>query len=220
MKWQSIRILLIIFVVCIISAGMLGCGTDDDGNIGNRTTPTDPPEEIIVATTEPIDFEAEKSEIQQVYGAFYSAFNRRKISDIRNLWKNHIINAQFAVVWEAGGFPEPTGPVEGWNDIKAHIESLWQAPGTRGQNWTGSSRFSQFWIRRKRSDPNSLEASARASASYRSQGSGVTFAYLVKDEHEEWKLQQIDSITGNIINRGLNRPKITKYFTDPAAKAP
>lgn len=219
MKWQSIRSLLTIFAVCIISVGILSCGTDDD-DTGDKITTPDPPDEIIIATAEPIDFDAEIREIQQVYGDFFSAFNRRKISDLRNIWKDHATNAQFAVVWEAGGFPEPVGPVSGWTQIESTIEGLWNAQGTRGQNWTGSNRFSQFWIRRKRSDPNSLEASARSSASFRSQGSGVTYAYLVKDEHDDWLLQQIDSITGNIINRGLNKPKITKYFTDPSAKAP
>lgn len=222
MKWQSIRILLIIFVGCIISAGMLGCGTDDDdGDTGNRTTTTDPPEEIIVATAEPIDFDAEKREIQQVYGEFYSAFNRRRISALRKIWKDHTTNAQFGVVWEAGGFPEPVGPVSGWTQIKSTIEGLWNAQGTKGQNWTGSNRFSQFWIRRKKADPNSLEASARTSASYRNQGgSGVTYAYLVKNENEDWELQQIESMTGTIVNRRLGDPKISKYFTDASAKAP
>lgn len=222
MKWQSIRTLLIIFAICIISAGMLGCGTDDDGDTGDKTTTTDPPEEIIVATAEPIDFDTEKREIQQVYGEFFSAFNRRKMSDIRNIWKDHTTNAQFGVIWEAGGFPEPVGPVSGWTQIKSTIEEgLWVGEGTKQHNWTGSNRFSQFWIRRKKSDPNSLEASARASASFRNQGgTGVTYAYLVKNENDDWALQQIESMTGTIVNRRLGDPKITKYFTDESAKAP
>lgn len=221
MKWQSIWSLLTIFAICVISVGILSCGTDDDDDTGNKTTTTDPSEEIIVATAEPIDFEAEKREIQEVYRAFYTAFNDKKSSDIDNLWKNHVVHAQFAVVWEAGGKPEPVGPIQGWNDIKANIENLWTARGTSGHRWS-PGQPNQFWIRRKRSDPNSLEASARASGSYRTdQGSGITFAYFVKDEHEDWKLQQIESITGNIINNHKIRdPKISKYFTDPSAKAP
>ena len=218
MKWQSIRIFLTLLAICIISIGMLSCGGDDGPT--DRTPTTDPSEPIVVATAEPIDFEAEKSEIQQVYSAFYSAFNRRKMADIRNIWKEHAVHAQFRVAWVAGGFVEPVGPTAGWPQMESTIEGLWEGPGTRGQNWTGSNRFSQFWIRRAKFDPNTLEASARASASYRSQGSGVTYAYLIKNEHEDWQLQQIDSVTGNVINMGRGDPEISKYFTDESAKAP
>lgn len=218
MKWQSIRIFLTLLVTCIISIGMLSCGSDDEPT--DRTPITDPSEPIVVATAEPIDFDAEKNEINQVYGAFYSAFNRRKLVDIRRIWKEHPVDAQFRVAWVAGGFVEPVGPTAGWPQIESTIEGLWVAQGTTGQNWTGSNRFSQFWIRRSKSDPNTLEASARASASYRSQGSGVTYAYLVKPEHEDWQLQQIDSVTGNVINMGRGDPEISKYFTDESAKAP
>ena len=219
MKWQSIRIFLTLLVTCVISIGMLSCGSDDDEPT-DRTSTTDPTEPIVVATAEPIDFDAEKNEIQQVYGAFYSAFNRRKIADIRKILKDHPVHAQFGVAWVAGGEVEPVGPTAGWPQIKSTIESLWVAQGTSGQNWTGSNRFSQFWIRRKLSDPNTLEASARASASYRSQGSGITYAYLVKPKHEKWQLQQLQSVTGNVINAGRGDVEITKYFTDPSAKAP
>lgn len=220
MKWQSIRISLTLLVICIISIGMLSCGSDDEEPT-NRTATTDPSEPIVVATAEPIDFAAEKNEINQVYGAFYSAFNRERASVIDNLWKNHPVHAQFGVAWVAGGEVESTGPVAGWNEIKSHMESLWNAQGTSGQRWTGSNRFSQFWIRRKLSDPNTLEASARAAASYRSQqGSGVTYAYLVKPEHEKWQIQQLQSATSHVINLKRGEVQITKYFTDPSAKAP
>lgn len=219
MTWKSIRILFILFAIGIVSIGTFSCGTDDDAT--GKPSTSDTLEPIEVATAEPIDFDAEKQEIQQVYGAFFTAFNQRKISDLRLIWKDHPVDAQFGVVWEAGGEPEPVGPISGWTQIKSNIESLWTAQGTLGQNWTGSNRFSQFWIRRKKSDPNSLEASARTSASYRSQGSGLTFAYLVKNEHEEWLLQQIESITGNIINNHKRRdPQISRYFDDESAKAP
>lgn len=219
MKWQSIRILLTILVICIISIGMQSCGSDDEGS--TYKTPTiDPTEPIVVATAEPIDFAAEKNEINKVYGAFYSAFNREKASDVRDLWKDHPVHAQFGVAWVAGGEVEPVGPTAGWNQIRSTMESLWTHVSTDTQRWTGSNRFSQFWIRRKLSDPNTLEASARASASYRSQGSGITYAYLVKPEHEKWQLQQIQSVTGNVINQGRGDVEITKYFTDPSAKAP
>ena len=219
MKWQSIRIFLTLFAICIISIGMLSCGSDEEPT--DRTSTTDPSDPIVVATAEPIDFEAEKRGINQVYGAFYSAFNRRKVSDIDELWKDHPVNAQFGVAWVAGGFVEPTGPIQGLSDIKAHIQGLWTGQGTMNQNWTGSNRFSQFWIRRSKSDPNTLEASARASASYRSQqGSGITYAYLIKNEHENWKLQQLQSVTQHAINLGRRNPEISKYFTDESAKAP
>ena len=191
----------------------------DDG-VSNRTPTTDPSEPIVDATAELIDFEAEKSEIQQVYSAFYSAFNSRKLLDIRRIWKEHPDHAQFRVAWVAGGFVEPVGPTAGWRQIESTIEGLWTAQGTRGQNWTGSNRFSQFWIRRSKFDPNTLEASARASASYRSQGSGITYAYLIKNEHEDWQLQQIDSVTGHVVNMGHGDPEISKYFTDESAKVP
>ena len=219
MKWQSIRSFLTLLAICIISIGMQSCGSDDEGPT-SRTSTTDPSEPIVVATAEPIDFEAEKSEIQKVYSAFYSAFNREKTAEIRKLWKDHPVHAQFRVAWVAGGFVEPVGPTAGFPQIRSTIESLWEAQGTKGQRWTGSNRFSQFWIRRTNYDPNTLEASARASASYRSQGSGITYAYLIKNEHEDWQLQQIDSVTGNVINMGRGDPEISKYFTDPSAKAP
>ncbi len=218
MKWQSIRIFLTLLVTGIISIGMLSCGSDDEPT--DRTSTTDPSVPIVVATAEPIDFDAEKNEINQIYSTFFSAFNRRKLVDIRRIWKEHPVHAQFRVAWVAGGFVEPVGPTAGWPQMESTIEGLWVAQGTSGQNWTGSNRFSQFWIRRSKSDPNTLEASARASASYRSQGSGVTYAYLVKPEHEDWQLQQIDSVTGNVINMGRGDPEISKYFTDESAKAP
>ncbi len=219
MKWQSMRIFLTLLAICIISIGMLSCGSDDETPT-DRTTPTDPSEPIVVATAEPIDFDAEKNEIQQVFGAFYSAFNRSKITDVRKLWKDHPVHAQFGVAWVAGGEVEPVGPMAGWNQISPVIESLWIAQGAAGQKWTGSNRFNQFWIRRKLSDPNTLEASARSTASYRSQGAGVTYAYLVKPKHENWQLQQIQSATGDVINKGRGNVEITKYFTDASAKAP
>lgn len=220
MKWQSIRIFLTLLAICITSIGMLSCGSDDEGS--TYKTPTiDPSEPIVVATAEPIDFAAEKKEINQVYSAFYSAFNRRKIAAIDKLWDNHPVHAQFGVAWVAGGEVESTGPIAGWNGIKGHMESLWNAQGTSGQNWTGSNQFNQFWIRRKKSDPNTLEASARASASYRNQqGAGITYAYLVKPEHEKWQLQQMRSVTQHAINLNRGDHEITKYFTDASAKAP
>lgn len=198
---------------------MLSCGSDEDTTY--KTPPIDPSEPIVVATVEPIDFEAEKNEINQVYAAFYSAFNKERASGIDVLWKNHPVHAQFSVAWVAGGEVEPTGLIAGWSNIKANMESLWNAQGAAGERWTGSNRFSQFWIRRKLSDPNTLEASARASASYRSQeGSGETYAYLVKPAHENWQIQQLQSATRQVINKGRGDVEITKYFTDPSAEAP
>lgn len=219
MKWQSIRILITLLVIGIISIGMQSCGSDEGST--NRTPTTDPSEPIVVATAEPIDFAAEKREINRVYSAFYSAFNRRKIAEIDTLWKEHPVHAQFGVAWVAASTVESLGPIEGLNQIKLTIESLWNGPGTSGQNWTGSTQFSQFWIRRKKSDPNTLEASARTAASYRNQqGAGVTYAYLVKPEHEKWQLQQIRSATQHAINLKRGDHEITKYFTDPEYKAP
>ena len=227
-----------VFGLLIYSAIMvfvISCGGDEDdasfinayppdnstdGGVTNRTPTTDSSEPIVDATAEPIDFEAEKSEIQQVYSAFYSAFNSRKLVDIQNLWKEHPDHAQFRVAWVTGGFVEPVGPTAGWPQIESTIVSLWFAQDTARHNWTGSNRFSQFWIRRAKSDPNTLEASARASASYRTQSSGITYAYLIKNEHEDWQLQQIDSVTGHVVDMGHGDPEISKYFTDESAKVP
>ncbi len=223
MNWQSIRIVLTLLTICIISIGMLSCGSDDEEPTDKTLTtdPTDPTEPIVPATLEPIDFAAEKNEIQQVYSAFYSAFNRRKISDIDKLWKNHLVHAQFGVAWVAGGEVEPVGPAQGWNEIKNIIESLWNAQGSKEHNWNGSNRFSQFWIRRTKADPNTLEASATASARYRNdQGPGITYAYLIKNEHDTWHLQQIQSVTQDVINMRRGDVLISKYFTDPSAKVP
>ena len=127
-------------------------------------------------------------------------------------------HSEFAVAWEAGGAIEQVYPVNGWSQIKAVIENLWHAQGTSGEKWNGSSSFSEFWIRRKASDPKSLEASAKSFSSYRNQGSGITYAYLVKNDNKDWLIQQVDSSTGNVINRRGTKPNISKYFTDLSAK--
>ena len=220
MKRQSIRIFLTLLAICIISMGMLSCGSNDDDLTYKPITPTDPSEPIVVATLDPIDFEAEKKEIQGVYSAFYSAFNRRKISDIRKLWKDHPLHAEFRTAWVMAGEVESVGPITGWSQIKSAIESLWSAPDTAGDSWVGNNQFRQFWIRRTKADPNSLEASARTFASFKHQSFGITSAYLIKNEHENWHLQQIDSVTGDVLNKGRGAPEISRYFTDESAMVP
>jgi hypothetical protein len=218
MQWKSTWLLLALFVVGIMSLSIVGCGSDDTGTPGEPavTTPsTDTPVEV--ASIAPIDYDTEKTEIQAVYREFYRAFNAYDTSDFKNTWYGSH-QSQFAVAWEAGGEIEQVHPVNGWTQIKAVVENLWNAQGTKGQKWVGSSSFSEFWIRRKASDPKSLEASAKSFSSYRDQGAGVTYAYLVKNDNKDWLIQQIDSNTGNVINRRGNKPNINKYFTDPSAK--
>lgn len=209
--------------LCIISISFVGCGDDDDDSM---VTPN-PPLIIDVATAEPIDAATEKAEINAVFREFYRAFNARDLNDLRKIWYNPSDNsAVLAIAWVVGGIIEQIDPIYGWVQISANIEALWNHTSTRNDRWTGSSSFSEFYIRRRPADPNTLEASARSFSSYRNQGgSGSTFVYLVKLEHEDWKIQQVDSNTQNTLNirNPLNlhappNPRINKYFNNPDAK--
>ena len=219
MQWKSTWLLLALFVVGIMSLSIVGCGSDDTGTPGEPavTTPsTDTPVEV--ASITPIDYEAEKEGIQKVYSDFYRAFNAKRMTDLRKtIYESN--GTEFSAVWWVGGFPEQVGPTHGWNQIKATIGSLWSHTSTSGQKWTGSNRFSEFWIRRKKSNPNELEATAKAYASYRTQGgSGITYAVLVKNKNKDWLIQQIEGITQNTVNNRGSKPSITRYFFDPSAK--
>ena len=220
MQWKSTWLLLALFAVGIMSLSIVGCGTDDTGTPGEpavTTPPTGTP--IEVASITPIDYDAEKEGIQKAYSDFYRAFNAKRMTDLGKTIYKSGTTTEFSVVWWVGGFPEQVGPTEGWNQIKATIENLWSHPSTSGQRWTGSNRFSEFWIRRKKANPNELEATAKAYASYRNQGgSGITYAVLVKNKNEGWLIQQIEGITQNTVNSRGSKPSITKYFFDSSAK--
>ncbi len=211
-------------VVCIISISIIGCGDDDDSD--SMVTPTNP-QLIEVATTTPIDFAKEKAEINATFREFYRAFNDRDLNDLRKTWYSPSNNSDaFAVAWFVGGYVEQVDPAFGWVQVSATIEGLWTHTSTKNEKWTGSNSFSEFYIRRRAGDPNTLEASARSYSSYRNQGgSGSTFVYLVKLRHQDWKIHQVDSHTQNTLNnrKPLNthappNPRITKYFNDPDTK--
>ncbi len=215
--------LYVLTLVCIISISIIGCGDDDDSD--SMVSPSS--QLIDVATAEPIDNAKEKAEINATFREFYRAFNARDLNDIKKIWYNPSDNSDaFAVAWFVGGYVEQVDPAFGWVQISATIEGLWAHLSTRNDKWTGSSSFSEFYIRRRAADPNTLEASARSYSSYRNQGgAGSTFVYLVKLKHEDWKIQQVDSHTQNTLNnrKPLNsqhppNPRITKYFNDPDTK--
>lgn len=212
--------LVILFTISITSIIYIGCGSDDEPEETEKpveTTSTDPTEEPIVASSKPIDFDAEKKAIQEVFSEFYKAFNANDIKAVEKTWETST-NAEFAVVWVAGGENEQVPPVISWPKIKSNIEGLWQGIGTAGAKWGPTDRFSEFWIRKRKTNARELEASAKGAMCYKGQNPGLTLVYLVKKK-DEWKIQEVDSMTQPAIAKRGGEPLISSYFTDPDAKA-
>ena len=198
----------------------MGCGSDDDDEVTEptiTTTSTDPDEEPIVATSAPIDYEAEKEAIQEVFSEFYKTFNDNDIREVEKTWETST-TAEFAVVWVAGGENEQVPPVIGWAKIKSNIEGLWKGIGTSGAKWGPTDRLSEFWIRKRKSNARELEASAKGFMCYKGQNPGITLVYFIKKK-DEWKIQEIDSMTQPAITKRGGEPLISSYFTDPDTKA-
>ncbi|MYA98766.1 hypothetical protein F4X90_03650, partial [Candidatus Poribacteria bacterium] len=76
MQLRLTWLVLVLFAVGIMSIGIVGCGTDEEEAPEKPTESTSSTaEEPVVASRPPIDFEAEKQAIQDLYTEFYNAFN-------------------------------------------------------------------------------------------------------------------------------------------------
>lgn len=185
-------LVLAFFVVGIMSIGIVGCGSDSEEGSAEKpaesSSSASASEELVVASRPPIDFAAEKAEIQAVYGAFYKAFNDNDIKAIAETFTNDI---KFGTVF-AGNEPVPVAL--GWTNTKIGIEGLWIGIGTKGSKWGPNDQLSKIWIRYKGSK---LEASALGINCYKGAFPGETHLYLLKDAKRGWLIQELDSITQN-----------------------
>ena len=173
-----------------------------------RVIPVSPEEVPVNASSRPlIDYAAEKKAIQEVYNAFYKAFNDFDIGAVQDTFDSG--NVEFGTIF-AGNEPVPVAT--GWHNIKVNILGLWNGIGTKGNKWGQNSNLSKVWIRYKGS---SLEACALGYNCYKGTYPGETHIYLVK-ENGEWLINQLDSVTQqNIAIFGLDNaanPRIEKFF--------
>ena len=166
------------------------------------------PEEVPVTVTSkpPIDFEAEKQAIQELYTEFYNAFNDFDIKAVGETFDTSTI--AFGTIF-AGNEPVPVAT--GWNDVKTNILGLWNGIGTKGNKWGQNDRLTDFWIRYKGSK---LEAAAIGYNCYKGSFPGETHLYLIKDD-KGWKIYELDSSTEN--NLGIfgfhkGKPRIEKFI--------
>ena len=164
-------------------------------------------EEPAVAARPPIDFEAEKAAIQEVYSAFYEAFNDEDIPGIQDTFETSTI--QFGTIF-AGNEPVPIAI--GWNNVKTNILGLWGGIGTKGAKWGRDDKLADFWIGYKGSK---IEAAAIGYNCYKGSFPGETHLYLVKDPKDGWKIHELDSSTEN--NLGIfgfhkGKPRIQEFM--------
>ena len=207
-------LLIALFAVGIMSVGIVGCGSDDTEETAESPTATpaatSSADEGPIVASRPIDFEAEKAAIQEVFTAFYEAFNDNDIKAIAETFDTGSI--VFGTIF-AGNEPVPVAA--GWNNVKIGIEGLWIGIGTKGAKWGTSPQLTDFWIRRK-------EASAVGYNCYKGAFPGETHLYLVKKE-DEWLIQQLDSVTQNnltIFSWKKAKPRIEKFFSTEKDRAP
>ncbi len=201
-------LVLALLAVGIMSIGIVGCGSDTEEESAEKPTEsasTESSDEIVVAARPPIDFEAEKAAIQEVYSAFYAAFNDEDIPGIQETFETSTI--QFGTIF-AGNEPVPIAI--GWNNIKTNILGLWGGIGTKGAKWGQNDKLTDFWIRYKGSK---LEAAAIGYNCYKGTFPGETHLYLIKDD-KGWKIHELDSSTEN--NLGIfgfhkGKPRIEKF---------
>ena len=132
----------------------------------------------------PIDFDAEKKAIQDLYTEFYNAFNDNDIKAVGETFDTSTI--AFGTIF-AGNEPVPVAT--GWNDVKTNILGLWNGIGTKGAKWGRDDRLTDFWIRYKGSK---LEAAAIGYNCYKGSFPGETHLYLIKDD-KGWKIYELDS---------------------------
>ncbi len=221
MQSRLMWLVLAVFAVGIISIGVIGCGGDseDDGSAEtpNPATPSTD-EGPAVAAKEPIDFAAEKEAIQEVYSAFYKAFNDFDIKAVQETFETSKI--VFGTIF-AGNEPVPLA--SGWNNVKTNIEGLWIGIGTKGNKWGQNDKLTNFWIRYKGSK---IEASAIGYNCYKGAYPGETHLYLLKDPKDGWQIHELDSITENNLGIfGFHKGKARlsdegNFFTSDKDKAP
>lgn len=214
LRFMFTSLLIALFAVGIMSVGIVGCGSDDTEETAESPTATpaatSSADEGPIVASRPIDFEAEKAAIQEVFTAFYEAFNDNDIKAIAETFDTGSI--VFGTIF-AGNEPVPVAA--GWNNVKIGIEGLWIGIGTKGAKWGTSPQLSDFWIRRK-------EASAVGYNCYKGAFPGETHLYLVKKE-DEWLIQQLDSVTQNnltIFSWKKAKPRIEKFFSTEKDRAP
>lgn len=209
MQSRLMWLVLAILTVGIMSIGIVGCGGDTEEESAEKPTKSSSTEssgEIVVAARPPIDFDAEKAAIQELYSAFYEAFNDNDIGAIGETFDTSTI--EFGTIF-AGNEPVPVAT--GWNDVKTNILGLWNGIGTKGAKWGRDDKLTDFWIRYKGSK---LEAAAIGYNCYKGSFPGETHLYLLKDD-KGWKIYELDSSTEN--NLGIfgfhkGKPRIQKFI--------
>ena len=209
MQSRLMWLVFAILAVGIMSVGIVGCGGDTEEESAEKPTESSSTEssgEIVVAARPPIDFDAEKAAIQELYSAFYEAFNDNDIGAIGETFDTSTI--EFGTIF-AGNEPVPVAT--GWNDVKTNILGLWNGIGTKGAKWGPNDKLSDFWIRYKGSK---LEAAAIGYNCYKGSFPGETHLYLLKDD-KGWKIYELDSSTEN--NLGIfgfhkGKPRIQKFI--------
>ena len=209
MQSRLMWLVFAILAVGIMSIGIVGCGGDTEEESAEKPTESSSSEssgEIVVAARPPIDFEAEKAAIQELYSAFYEAFNDNDIGAIGETFDTSTI--EFGTIF-AGNEPVPVAT--GWNDVKTNILGLWNGIGTKGAKWGRDDKLTDFWIRYKGSK---LEAAAIGYNCYKGSFPGETHLYLLKDD-KGWKIYELDSSTEN--NLGIfgfhkGKPRIQKFI--------
>ena len=182
--------------------------------------PVRTPDTPAVAAKPPIDFEAEKVAIQEVYSAFYTAFNDNDLKAIGETFRTNDGKVAFGTIF-AGNEPVPIA--FGWRNVEIAIEGLWIGIGTKGSKWGRDDVLKDFWIRYKGSK---IEASAIGYNCYKGSFPGETHLYLVKEEKDGWKIHELDSSTEN--NLGIfgfhkGKPRLKeagRFFTTDADKVP
>ena len=192
MQSRLMWLVIALFAVSIMSIGIVGCGSDSEEGSAEQpsgsSSSASTSEEPAVASRPPIDFAAEKAEIQAVYSAFYIAFNDNDIKAVQETFDTGSI--KFGTVF-AGNEPVPVAI--GWNNVKVGINGLWIGIGTKGSKWGPNDQLSKVWIRYKGSK---LEASALAINCYKGAFPGETHLYFQKGK-DGWRIQELDSITQN-----------------------
>ena len=169
--------------------------------------PVNPEETPVTLTGAPIDVAAEKAAIQKVYSAFYKTFNDEDLKGIQETFDTSSI--VFGTIFPG----KVTLPLAaGWDDAKSYIQGLWIGIGTKGAKWGQNDMLTDFWIRKG----NKWEAAAIGYNCYKGSFPGETQIYLVKDEKNEWKIHELDSITES--NLGIfgfhkGKPRLKKFIT-------
>ena len=202
-------LVLALLAVGIMSIGIVGCGSDTEDESAEKPTEsasTETSAEPTVAARPPIDFDAEKAAIQEVYSAFYAAFNDEDLKGLQDTFETSTI--VFGTIF-AGNEPVPLAV--GWNNVKVGINGLWIGIGTKGAKWGQNDQLTDFWIRYKGSK---LEAAAIGYNCYKGAFPGETHLYLLKDD-KGWKIHELDSSTEN--NLGIfgfhkGKPRIEKFI--------